>query len=375
MLNNIARYPLTTTIVLILVVLACGLLRNLLVRVIGALFEWAMAPLVILRQAALYLMRNVAKALAGTMRGLRSKDADDDEWAGWDVILPLIWIALGLVIGLADFYLVGLRLAAMLGVRSHVPSLGIQPDIFLAMLFFAVTAVFAVALPELRRLKVSRHPWSEISDDDRLKLQKLCFLCLGLTVAAAAALWLWGDLQRYDKGSPELDFLLPLIFWLLLVLPVVSGTAVAVWAGFKCFGAVFAVMLMLVQAILNVINFSCQVITGLLRRTAVLVVAVIDIPGRMGMGVINFLTQRAFPGLGLPEIVPEPVFGEQNDQPISFEGPEERRAPVKTPRAKAILAAERAEPTKAATPPASPRTPKPQRFAGRTRSRRFVRSA
>src|SRR5689334_7858702 len=101
--------------------LATAFLRDGLVWSIGALCGLVAAPLIALARIA----ERVRVALEAPQRraldglGYASAHHDDDEapsrWAGWDVIGPLVYLALFALLAAGDFYLTLQRIAALFG--------------------------------------------------------------------------------------------------------------------------------------------------------------------------------------------------------------------------------------------------------------------
>src|SRR5262249_15067144 len=120
--------------------LVVAFLRNGLVWFVGALCGLLAAPLVGLSRIAARASAAVQAPIQRSLDGLgyRSQHHDEDvapsTWAGWNIIGPLVYFTLFLLLGAGDFYLTLQRIAALFG----LPSLDIggqQLDILIGVLW------------------------------------------------------------------------------------------------------------------------------------------------------------------------------------------------------------------------------------------------
>lgn len=297
MIAYVASHPMTSAVLLLSLALVLGTLRNHLVEALAAFLDLVASPSVALVRAIRRFKPHLQGWIDRTLGALSASHeggAREAIWAGWDVIIPLIWLSLFAGLVCTDLFLVDLRLAAMIGVTPYWTSGPFPVDVFLSVMFVAITAVFAFALPELRRSSMARRPWVTLGDEDRQLLIKLCLICLGLTIGAAAVLWFWGGLQVNEGGgaSSELSSGLPLLFWLLLVLPLIVATGIAGWAALSSPAALLALILMAAWASVHVVEAACIAFIWILDKLAEMLTRLLDIIARPGVGILNIIGQR-----------------------------------------------------------------------------------
>ncbi len=282
-----------------LVICGCllvGAARNALVEAIAALLNFIASPFVALCLGIRRFLPTLTDWIHRTLRALTIPDQPGrsaENWAGWDIMMPMIWAALFVVLVLSDLYVADLRMAALLGVKPYLASVRLPVDLFLAVTLVSVAAAFAFALPELRNSTLSHRPWASLNDDDRQRLMKLCAAGLGMTFMAALVLWAWGALQRGTQtGVADVEGGLAWLFWILLALPMLGATALAGWAALASPAALLALFLMVLRAALHLLEGIFRGLVWILDKLAELITLLLDVPARLGAGVLNAVGKR-----------------------------------------------------------------------------------
>lgn len=336
MFEFFANNPIVTFAIAIAAFVILAATRNQLVRAAGAVLGLLAAPVQAVYRGINGFMPRLSDWIKRGLRALtvRKTDADDEAgWAGYDLLMPAIWLVLGLTLVASDLLLVDLRLAKLTGLRPHLVDSGLPLDIFMAVMFTAIAATFAFAIPELRKASLARRPWATLSEGDRSRLLKISVICLGLTVAAAIVLLVWGEGEA-GRGVyvNEFQSSAPTLFWLLIGFPLLAGNALALWAALTAPAALVVLALMGFRALLSFLMLIARVIVRILDMLLEVFTTVLDVAARPTAGCLNWL------GLRFPEQWrPEKIHFEDRPR-IDVEDGESEAAETEEPTAEARAA-------------------------------------
>jgi hypothetical protein len=274
-----------------------GALRNSFVRLIHAAFEFMAQPFVIPARAVNQLIPLVGRGIRAVIRGLAysnhatfANDKSNDEWVGWNVIGPLVYLGFFVVLAVGDFWFSVLGFASLLHQPVGLPDLPIDLDVLAGFLFVAVAAFYGFMIFDLEGVTPIHRPWENFAETQRRFLKRLGLVALGAVALAGVAFWVWRALQLGDSPPPQaVDALLRLFLWSVLAIAIALAAALAGWACFVSWGSLAAIGLMSLQALLHLVFGFCRSVVAVLDKAAALFTAVQDIPARIGIGLWNWL--------------------------------------------------------------------------------------
>lgn len=273
--------------------LVIAFLRDGLVWFVGAACGMLAAPLIALARICIHGRSALDAPLRRTVDGLRYSSVHNDEdearsrWAGWDIIGPLVYLALFVLLAAGDFYLTLQRIAALFGLPSLTLG-GQQVDVLIGVLWVAMVATFGAALLDLHGLTPIGRPWHNASPRLRAVLLRVLWACLALTLLAGALFWLWGQFAILNAlvAANTLAYPIQAFFGVLLnVAVVLSG-----WAAFTGIGALVALALMTLRLLAAGLHALLTILVALLNGLARLLTALVDIPAHAGRRLYNWMT-------------------------------------------------------------------------------------
>jgi hypothetical protein len=247
-----------------LVVLALlGRLLDPSERVLFGIFNMLGGPLAAVH-SALERFEDVAKCLSRRLRGnlayrLPQESEGDFEPnrppTAFDVIAPVIWAVLFVIVGGGDFVLSTLRFAALLGLNTGPVVNGKVLDLLTGFLYVATTVTYSGVFIEISRGVPTHRPFGLWRDGTRAVGRWIAGIGTSLSLAAAAVLFLWGNGAVAGHPSEFLSGLFIVLFGLIVLgagafafagaipFPIVVALAVVVFMRLWVWGVKTAVRL------------------------------------------------------------------------------------------------------------------------------------
>lgn len=239
-----------------------------------------------------------------TLSGLAYGPRDTTAAALWDVLAPLVYVALFALIAAGDLVLAGLRFGAMLGIPvTHLPVTGVALDLLAGVLFLAVLTTFGCVLLDILHITPMRRPFGLIAGRTRKAVLSVAVAGTALTVISAVLFFVWG--QEALTGAPDDD--VAMLFIAVFAVTLVGASILAAGGAVAAVPALWVLAAGLLATTLRIVTWVLHALGSALDGAHRLVVAVIRLVTKPGALLWNWMASLArFAQLGqLRE--PDPV--------------------------------------------------------------------
>lgn len=267
---------------ILLGVLVVGLLRNRLMLAINALFAVLAWPFVVVARACQPAVAALSAATDQAALALRTYGGRLTEPAPllFELIAPLVYLALFIIIAFADFTVARLRFGALFGEAvSEADGLGLNLADATGLLLVAVFVVLGYILFDALGIAPNRLPWGLLDATWRARLVRGAWAGLILTAIATVAFFCWGQLQLLDDAERPLLLatVLEYLFIVILAVLLVATTLLSGWAVIVSAGALWTLLLFAVRLVVWVVRVAAVLVARGLDLAAALAVFVLDV--------------------------------------------------------------------------------------------------
>ncbi|MCS6801870.1 MAG: hypothetical protein RMM58_01875 [Chloroflexota bacterium] len=267
---------------LILGVFIVGFLRNRLMQAINAFFAVLAWPFVVIARACQPAIAALSAAIDDAAAALRTYGGrlNDPAPLLFELIAPLVYLALFVIIALADFTVARLRFGALFGEAvSEADWFGINLADATGLLLIAVFIVLGYILFDALGIAPNRLPWGLLDSTWRARLIRGAWAGLILTAIATVAFFCWGQLQLLDDAERPLllSTILEYLFIVPLAILLVATTLLSAWAVIVSAGALWAIVLFAVRILLWIVRALAVLGARGLDLAAALAVFVLDV--------------------------------------------------------------------------------------------------
>jgi hypothetical protein len=208
--------------------------------------------------------------------------------AAWDVVAPLVYLVLLVVVLGGDVVLASLRFGALLGLPvDELPVDGAVLDLLTGLLFLAVLATFGCVLLDVAHVTPMRRPYGLVEGRARTAVTAAAAAGTVLSAFAGVLFFVWGQYAIFGEPSQDVATLFIAVFAVLLVGASVLaaggalGCALALWV---LLGALAAVVLVVVAALLHLV-------VTLLDGVCTLAASVVRLLAQPGTMLWNWLVE------------------------------------------------------------------------------------
>jgi hypothetical protein len=210
--------------------------------------------------------------------------------SAWDVVAPLLYLLLLVVILCGDLVLSSLRFGSLLGIPiDGLPIEGSVLDLLAGLLFLAVIATYGCVLLDVSRVTPLRRPYGLVDGRARAAIAGTAVAGTALSVLAAALFFLWGQYAIFGEPSPDIASLFVTVFAVLLV-----GASIFTAGGaLGCVTAMWVLLCALAATLLAVTAALLHLLVVALEGAHTIATAVVRLLARPGTVLWNWLTTLA----------------------------------------------------------------------------------
>ncbi|MGQ0576957.1 MAG: hypothetical protein ACT4RN_22560 [Pseudonocardia sp.] len=248
--------------------------------------------------------RRFLRAVVERLRRTLAYGPRDVDSAGWDLVAPLIYLLLFVVIALGDLVLAGLRFGALLGLDvDGFPIRGATLDLLAGLLFLAVLATYGCVLLDTGRVTPMHRPYGLAAGRARRVLLVVAATGTALSALAALLFFTWGQYAVLGQPSNDAATLFVAVFAILLV-----GASILAAGG--AIAAVPALWVLLCAASASLLAFGAWLLDltiSVLEGTHRLLVAAVRLLATPGTLVWNWLVRLGVGRALALTALPEPV--------------------------------------------------------------------
>lgn len=235
---------------------------------------------------------HVGRVITKLMNALVSGAPNADSSTGiWSMLMPGVFAVLAVALLASDFVVLGLRMAALLGIPPSDWLRDAPLDLLLAGMFTATAVVWGLALIETASSNEAQ-PWCRLDDEWRRRTSLAARWGLVLTFAAVLALWTWGGFQSSEADAPsEVVDTIPLLVWAMMAIPVLGATAVAIAASIPGFLVIAAAVLLGMRLALVACQGAFLALAAAIEDLLHFTMRVVDVPATLGKGLWNWVVE------------------------------------------------------------------------------------
>ncbi|GIW08070.1 MAG: hypothetical protein KatS3mg060_2875 [Dehalococcoidia bacterium] len=292
--GELPRIGLPAIETLLILVFVVGLLRNRLMHAINSLFAVLAWPFVVLARACTPAIDALSGTISGAATALQTYGGRLSQPAPliFELIAPLVYLVLFVIIAFADFAVARLRFGALFGEPTGE---GDWISVTLAdatgILLVAVFVVIGYVLFDALGLAPNKLPWGLLDDKWRARLVRAAWIGLLLTAIATVAFFCWGQLQLLDASDQPvlLSLVLQYVFIALLALLLVAATLLSGWAVIVSVGALWLLFLLGVRFVLWIARALGVLFAYGLDLVAALAVFLLDVVAAGPIWLKNWL--------------------------------------------------------------------------------------
>lgn len=281
---------------LIAAVWVLSFVRNPLVALIGYVARFIVTALATaeraLRAAGAHLRVAAERALDGlAYRGQHAGEEEEpSSYRGWHVIGPLVYFGAVILMALGDFYIMILRLQALLGLPARSSSVGLPIDQLMGILWLVMVAVYGSVVFDLHGLSPTARPFQGASSRLRTWLRIAAWAGVVLSLIAGGILWLWGDFAIHASTSGATN-LLSTSFLVMFAALLFGALVLASWSVVPACIALWFLFLSALRIVCWCLGLICSLLVRLVEALAYVLVAMVDLPARLGLMLHNYLAE------------------------------------------------------------------------------------
>ena len=263
-------------------------LRPELERLVQAVVGLPAALLAAVRDAA----RGAGAGVRGVVERSRAALAHGPETPGvapaWDVVAPLVYLVLLVVLFGGDVVLASLRFGALLGLPvDTLPVDGSVLDLLTGLLFLAVLATYGCVLLDVIHVTPLRRPYGLATGNARTSLVAVATAGVALSALAGVLFFVWGQYAIFGEPSQDIATLFIAVFALLLV----GASVLAAGGALGCVLALWVLVGVLAATVLDMLAALADLLGTVLGRVSAVLVALVRLLARPGSMLWNWLAE------------------------------------------------------------------------------------
>jgi hypothetical protein len=239
-----------------------------------------------LRAAQTHLRLAAENALAGLAYRRRHgrEDAEPSGYRGWDVIGPLVYFGMVVLMALGDFYMMILRFRALLNMPGDPPKFALPIDELMGILWLVTVAVNGSVIFDLHGLSPVARPFHGASQTLRRWLRLVAWIGAIASLVAGGLLWFWGDRAIQGHQTPW-----GTVFTVMFAVLLLGALLLSSWSVVLAMIALWFLLVSALRIVVWCLALACSLLVRLVDALAHVLVAIVDLPARLGLILHNYL--------------------------------------------------------------------------------------
>ena len=198
------------------------------------------------------------------------------------------------MIALGDFYIAILRFSALWSLPGDAGASNLPLNQLMGVLWVVTVAVYGSVIFDLHGISPIARPFHGASARVRAWLLRLAWLGAIGSLFAGGMLWWWGDLALTGKSGGSLAQMFATVFTVAFAILLLGALVLASWSVVPAITALWFLFLSALRIVVWLLTLICSLLVRLVEALAFVIVAIVDVPARLGLMLHNYLATFAW---------------------------------------------------------------------------------